>query len=61
MTPQDRIANHLAFLYGTERAPTILEQLHAILDDFRRRNPQLLNRMTGERLTERDVILITYG
>jgi sucrose phosphorylase len=61
MTPKDRIADHLTFLYGQERAPAILEQLHAILDDFRRRNPHLQECPPGERLTERDVILITYG
>ena len=65
MTPESRTADHLAFLYGPERAPTLLARLDAILTEFRQRNPHLLP--TGkraapqDRLTERDVILITYG
>jgi glycosidase len=54
-----RIRDHLVFLYGAERAPALLERLRAILYQFRRNNPKLA--ATGERLTERDVILITYG
>lgn len=54
-----RMRDHLVFLYGAERAPALLERLYATLDQFRRRHPQLAT--TGERLTERDVILITYG
>jgi len=61
MTPENRIADHLTFLYGPERADAILERLYAILDDFQRRNSQLQRHVTGERLTEQDVILITYG
>jgi hypothetical protein len=59
MTPEDRIADHLTFLYGAERAPVLLERLHAILTQFQQRNPQLYT--AGERLTEQDTILITYG
>ena len=59
MTPEDRIADHLTFLYGAERAPVLLERLQTILTQFQQRNPQLYT--AGERLTEQDVILITYG
>ncbi|MEA3342321.1 MAG: sugar phosphorylase, partial [Chloroflexota bacterium] len=61
MTPKARIADHLTFLYGPEQAGVALERLLAILDDFRQRNPRLQEQATGERLTEQDVILITYG
>ena len=67
MTPERSISDHLAFLYGAERAPVLMERLQVILDQFRRRNRQLLAEMEKEgrrpqdRLTERDVILITYG
>jgi len=61
MTPEARIADHLTFLYGPERAAATLEQLHATLDGFRRRNPRLQEQVTDERVTERDVVLITYG
>ena len=60
MTFENRIANHLTFLYGQERVGVVLVRLHAILDEFRRRNPHLA-RPANERVTERDVILITYG
>jgi len=76
MTPENRIADHLAFLYGPERAPTdvaipmalcppLLARLDAILAGFRKRNPHLppagKRAAPHDRLTERDVILITYG
>jgi len=31
MTQESRIADHLTFLYGAERAPALLERLRAIL------------------------------
>jgi glycosidase len=54
-----RMRDHIVFLYGAGRAPALLERLRAILNQFQRRYPQLA--AAGERLTERDVILITYG
>jgi glycosidase len=62
-TPEARLSDHLTFLYGVERAPALLERLHAILDEFWQRNPQPAEECLApqERLTERDVILITYG
>jgi hypothetical protein len=56
--------DHLTFLYGADRAPALLERLRAILFKFQQRTAR---RSVGERsaewerLTERDVILITYG
>ena len=61
MTPKDRIADHLTFLYGPERAGAALARLHVILDEFRRRNLHPQERPADERLTEQDIILITYG
>ena len=61
---EQRILDHLTFLYGAKRAPVLLERLRAILAQFRERNPRLAARerlAPQERLTERDVILITYG
>ena len=61
----EQLLDHLIFLYGAERAPTLLERLRAILMGFRQRNPQLPTPEEcpppQERLTERDAILITYG
>ena len=55
---QDRILDHLAFLYGTAHAGPIWEQLATLLEDFSTRNPDLSE---APPLTERDAILITYG
>ncbi|MEA3396901.1 MAG: alpha-amylase family glycosyl hydrolase, partial [Chloroflexota bacterium] len=58
-----QIIAHLTFLYGTERAPRLWERLSVMLADFTRRHPELRENVPppAERLTERDVILITYG
>ena len=79
MMSDQRILDHLTFLYGMERAPALLERLRAILTQFRvegsRFTPaagrvpipageQIPIPAAGagdERLTERDVILITYA
>lgn len=62
---EQRLLDHLAFLYGAGQAPALLERLRAILAQFRQRNPQFLAveecPPPKERLTERDAILITYG
>ena len=61
MTPKNDVAGHLTFLYGPEQAPAILEQLDTILNGFQRRNSHPKEHSKDERLTEQDVILITYG
>jgi len=62
---EQRLLDHLTFLYGAQRAPALLERLRTILTQFRQRNPQFLTAgecpPPQERLTERDAILITYG
>jgi glycosidase len=58
-----RIYDHLAFLYGEERAGSLWTQLRERLAALCRKHPQLGQAMptaTG-RLSERDAILITYG
>jgi sucrose phosphorylase len=56
-----RILDHLAFLYGVDRAVPLWKKLEAILCDFQDRNPGLAHTVGQRRLTERDTILITYG
>ncbi len=59
MTARDRILDNLKFLYGEERVEDIWVDFEALLNEFRERNPGL-----GEKaikLSEADVILITYG
>jgi sucrose phosphorylase len=63
MTPENRIQDHLAFLYGAEQALQIWPQLKTNLSEFAERNPHLRESVppSAERLTERDAFLITYG
>jgi glycosidase len=62
MRPQDRILDHLTFLYGAERAPILLERLDGILGRFQSRQLRPKTEQSPQdRLTERDVVLITYG
>ena len=52
----EKLLNHLAFLYGKDKAPRLYERAQKILDGYRAR----IQPCAGE-LTERDSILITYG
>jgi sucrose phosphorylase len=63
MKPQDRIRDHLLFLYGPEAMERLWSQLQARLDSFQARHPRLgaETRPLAERLTQSDAILITYG
>jgi sucrose phosphorylase len=62
-TAETRIQDHLVFLYGEEEAERLLPRLQERLSRFRERNPGLHGKAPepGERLTERDSFLITYG
>ena len=51
----DSLLSHLGFLYGTEKAPELLQGVLDILSRHRR------GRQTAADLTERDTILITYA
>jgi glycosidase len=59
----ERIRGQLAFLYGRETATFYLEKLLQVLERFLQCNPDLprADLGPGERLTEADAILITYG
>jgi glucosylglycerate phosphorylase len=53
-----KFLNHLAFLYGKDKAPQLYERAQKLMDDYRSRTHGTAR--NGE-LTERDSILITYG
>jgi glycosidase len=63
MTPESRMRDHLAFLYGKEESERLWSWFQVRLADFRERNPHVREKVPapGERLTERDAFLITYG
>lgn len=53
--------DHLAFLYGQERAADLTQRLLAILEQFRHEHPEITKISEAERVSEHDAILITYG
>lgn len=68
-TPPDienRLLRHLSFLYGQETASSILPELRRLLVVHCAHKPQALidyehSYDPGERFTEKDMVLITYG
>ena len=61
MTAEERIRNHLAFLYGAD-GPDMWQRLAARLAAYATAHPQLRHAPPlDERLTQRDTVLITYG
>jgi len=60
MFDERAIRDHLAFLYGPERGAETATRLIARLQRFRAEHPELLS-APADRLTQDDVILITYG
>jgi sucrose phosphorylase len=62
MHKQDQVLlDHLSFLYGAEQAHPILEKLTAVMDKFAHAYPEIAKRSKTGKLSEKDVILITYG
>jgi len=59
MNPEERIRNHLAFLYGLSRANRLWPRLQESMKAFRNIYPQL--QYSDDGLDQRDTILITYG
>ena len=61
--PQARILDELAFVYGPTVAAELWPKLQAALQQFQLAHPQLSNATSppNQRVTERDVVLITYG
>ena len=55
------IFDHLAFLYGEERAPSLTKRVVALLDRFRQDHDEFHEKAGEDRISERDAILITYG
>lgn len=58
---EKKLFDHLAFLYGEEKAPALTEQFLGSLNKFKEEHAELLESMPSEKVSERDAILITYG
>ena len=62
MSEQDQVLlEHLVFLYGQEQARPVLERLTSALDQFRVAYPEFSVPSPAGKISEKDVILITYG
>ncbi len=59
----DPILDKLIVLYGPDRGTACSRRLRALLEDFKRRYPHLSQQPINpaERVTERDIVLITYA
>jgi glucosylglycerate phosphorylase len=58
---EKKLFDHLAFLYGEEKAPVLTKRFLDLLNDFRAQHPELAEAKPSEKVSERDAILITYG
>ena len=58
---EKKLFEHLAFLYGEEKAPALTEHFLRALQEFRAKHPALVISEPNEKVSERDSILITYG
>ncbi|MCP4543734.1 MAG: sugar phosphorylase [Chloroflexi bacterium] len=58
---ETHIANHLTYLYDHKHTPALTQRLHTILTQFQQQNPHIRKHSSDDRLTEKDIILITYG
>jgi sucrose phosphorylase len=60
-TPEERMHDDLAAIYGAELGQATGARLTQLLEAFRVRKPELAHTPPSERLSERDAFLITYG
>ena len=62
MKPKEReLLEHLVFLYGEKEAPKIFRQVMDLLEYFHQNNPELTSPNPKGMISEKDVVLITYG
>ncbi len=58
---EKKLFDHLAFLYGEEKAPALTKRFLDLINSFRAQHPELAEATPSEKVSERDAILITYG
>jgi len=58
---EKKLFEHMAFLYGEERAPALTKRFLGLLNKFQEQHAELSESMQSEKVSERDAILITYG
>jgi len=58
---QKSLIEHLSFLYGENKSTLLYTKIMSLLNQFKEDNPDLVKISNTEYITERDIILITYG
>ncbi|HIE25075.1 MAG TPA: sugar phosphorylase [Anaerolineales bacterium] len=58
---EKKLYDHLAFLYGEERAPKLTKRFLESLYKVRAKYPELADDTPERKISEKDAILITYG
>jgi len=58
---EQKLFEHISFIYGEERAEGIFQRVNHRLGNFRAEYPDLAGSKPSERVSERDSILITYA
>ncbi len=58
---EQKLFDHIAFIYGEEQATEIYRRVSKRVEIFRTNYPQLAGSSPSERVSEQDSILITYG
>ena len=56
-----KLYDHIVFIYGEDQAEDIFQRVNHRLETFREKHPELAKSSPGERVSQNDTILITYG
>ena len=58
---EKKLFEHVRFLYGDDQAQAIFKKIQALLEKFKKDHTAFVRMESSEKISERDVILITYG
>lgn len=58
---EKKLFEHLAFLYGEEKADSIINRFLDLIHAFQAQHETLAKPLSSEKISEKDAILITYG
>ena len=61
LSNEQKLQEHLAFIYGEEQASTLKERVMAIMNRFSKEHLEGIPREGGNEVSERDTIVIAYG
>ena len=58
---EKKLFEHVRFLYGDDQVQAIFKKIQALLEKFKKDHTAFVRIKSSEKISERDVILITYG